>query len=80
MEIMPSSNFPASIPGFLFGSYLVTRIAKISYVEGMYLYDAKTALTVLILLFGFNILFGLLPVMRTMVKRPAAILARTDVN
>ena len=30
--------------------------------------------------YGINLLFGLLPVMRTMRKTPAAILSRTDVN
>ena len=70
----------ASVPGFLGMSYLVTKLQGISYMEDMFLYDTKTALTALILIFGFNIVFGLLPVMRTMVKKPAAILARTDVN
>ena len=28
----------------------------------------------------FNLLFGLLPVIHTLIKRPAEILARTDVN
>jgi hypothetical protein len=28
----------------------------------------------------FNVVFGLLPVFHTLIKRPAAMLARTDVN
>ncbi len=34
----------------------------------------------LILIYGLNLIFGLLPVFRTIRKRPAAILSRTDVN
>ena len=46
----------------------------------MFVCSPETILGSLILIFVFNLLFGLIPVFRTLIKRPAAILARTDVN
>jgi hypothetical protein len=46
----------------------------------MFVCTPQTVLVSLALIFGFNLIFGLLPVFHTLIKRPAAILARTDVN
>ncbi len=70
----------ASVPGWLMMNYLVSKLQGISYLENMFVCSPETVIGSLILIFAFNLLFGLMPVFRTLIKRPAAILARTDVN
>ena len=70
----------ASLPGWLLMNYIVNKLQGVSYLSSMFVCDARTVLASLILIFGFNLLFGLMPVFTTLIKRPAEILARTDVN
>ena len=70
----------ASIPGWLLMNYIVYKLHGVSSFSDMFVCNAQTVLISLILIFGFNLLFGLLPVFHTLIKRPAEILARTDVN
>jgi putative ABC transport system permease protein len=70
----------ASLSGYIFMSYIVSRLANIKYLEDMFLMTPRVFVTGLVVIFIFNIVIGLLPVFSTMRKTPAAILARTDVN
>lgn len=70
----------ASIPGWLLMNYFIYKLHGVSYLSSMFICTPQTMMISLVLIFGVNLLFGLLPVMHTLVKRPAAILARTDVN
>jgi hypothetical protein len=70
----------ASLPGWLIMNYVVSKLQNVTYLSNMFVYSPQTVLASLALIFAFNLLFGLLPVIHTLVKRPAAILARTDVN
>ena len=70
----------ASLPGWLLMNYVTSRLQNVSYLSNMFVCTPQTVLVSLILIFMFNLLFGLLPVMHTLIRRPAAILARTDVN
>jgi len=70
----------ASIPGWLLMNYIVSKLQNISVVSDMLICNQMTVLGSLAIIFAFNLLFGLIPVMHTLAKRPAAILARTDVN
>ena len=70
----------ASIPGWLLMNYIVSKLQSISAVADMLTCNQMTVLGSLAIIFAFNLLFGLIPVMHILVKRPAAILARTDVN
>lgn len=70
----------ASLSGYIFMSYIVSRLATISYLEDMYLMNPQVFGVGLVVIFVFNIVIGLLPVYSTMRKTPAAILARNDVN
>ena len=70
----------ASVPGWLLMNYIIYKLQGISYLSGMFASTPVTVLGSLAIIFGFNLLFGLLPVFHTLIKRPAAILARTDVN
>lgn len=70
----------ASLPGWLLMNYIVDKLQGVSYLSSMFVCDARTVLASLALVFGFNLLFGLLPVFHTLIRRPAEILSRTDVN
>jgi len=70
----------ASVPGWLMMNYLLSKLQHISLLEDMFAVTPQTMLISLVVIFFFNLLFGLLPVFHTLLKRPAAILARTDVN
>lgn len=78
-EIMAISTI-ASLPGFLFMAFLITRLVRVSYLRDMFLMNTGVMLVCVIVIYGLNIIFGLMPVWRTIRKTPAAILARTDVN
>lgn len=70
----------ASLPGFLIMAYILSKLSEISYFSKMFLIDPRVLGISLVLIYGFNLIFGLLPVFRTIRKTPAAILSRTDVN
>lgn len=70
----------ASLPGFLFMSYILYKLSNMRYFSDMFLVTPAILGLCLALIYGFNLIFGLLPVFRTIRKRPAAILSRTDVN
>ncbi len=70
----------ASLPGWLFMNYVIYKLQDIEAISGMFICNAHTILISIAIILIFNVVFGLLPVFHTLVKRPAAILARTDVN
>lgn len=70
----------ASMPGFIFMAYALNKLSGYSTFNDMFLVNTPMLIICVVILYGFNLLFGLLPVFRTMRKRPAAILSRTDVN
>lgn len=70
----------ASVPGFLFMAYILDKLSGYTIFSNLFLINGKVIGLCLLLLYGFNLVFGLLPVFRTMRKRPAAILSRTDIN
>lgn len=70
----------ASMPGWLLMNYIISKLQNVSYLSSMFVCTTQTVLVSLVLIFAFNLLFGLMPVFHTLIRRPAAILARTDVN
>ena len=70
----------ASIPGWLLMNYVISKLQNVSYLSNMFICTPQTVLISLALIFAFSLLFGLMPVAHTLIRRPAAILARTDVN
>lgn len=70
----------ASVPGFLFMSYILKKLSGFTLFSNMFLVSPTVMGLCAVLLYAFNLIFGLLPVFQTMRKRPAAILSRTDVN
>lgn len=78
-EIVAISTI-ASLPGMLFMSLVISRVVNIDAFENMFMINPGIMLVCLIVIYGLNLIFGLLPVWRTIRKTPAAILSRTDVN
>ncbi len=78
-EIIAISTI-ASLPGMLFMSLIISRVVKMSMFQERFMINPGICLVCLIVIYGLNILFGLLPVWRTIRKTPAEILARTDIN
>lgn len=70
----------ASMPGFLFMAYILKKLSGYNFFADMFLVNGPVLGVSVVLLYGFNIIFGLIPVFKTMRKRPAAILSRTDIN
>ncbi|MDO4485113.1 MAG: ABC transporter ATP-binding protein/permease [Bacillota bacterium] len=70
----------ASMPGFAFMAYILNKVSQMQWFEDSFLINPSILILCVIVIYGFNIVFGLLPVFRTIRKTPAAILSRTDVN
>ncbi|MGN0704628.1 MAG: ATP-binding cassette domain-containing protein [Lentihominibacter sp.] len=70
----------ASMPGFAFMAYIIYKLSQMQWFSDMFYMDSMVLVLCAVLIYGFNIVFGLLPVFRTIRKTPAAILSRTDVN
>lgn len=70
----------ASLPGFVLMAYILHKLSAMTYFSDIFLVTPAILLICLVLIYGLNIVFGLLPVFRTIRKTPAAILSRTDIN
>lgn len=70
----------ASLPGIVLCAYILNIINTIPFLERQFLITPITVIASLVLVYGFNLLVGLIPVFTTIWSRPAKILARTDVE
>ena len=70
----------SAIPGVLFISYVLNTLSAISYFKENYMVNSFTIILTIILLYIFNLIVGLIPVMRVVSQKPAAILARKDID
>lgn len=69
----------AAIPGIFVSYYILSLLTKISYLKDMLIINPTLLLYAILLVFIFNLIVGLVPVFNTLRKRPAEILARTDI-
>lgn len=70
-----------SLPAILLTYLVVNRAqATVPLLDGILYQTPMMLLGAIALIYGFNLLVGLIPVWNTMRKRPAAILARYDVD
>ena len=69
----------AGMPGFLLMAFALSKLSKVTYFSDIFLVNAPVIFVCLVLVYGLNLLFGLLPVWKTIRKTPAEILSRTDV-
>ncbi len=70
----------ASLPGAILMCLIMNELTKISFFEGNYAMNIVVVITSLILIYGLNMLIGLLPIKSTIRKTPAEILSRNDVD
>ena len=70
----------ASLLGFIVMSYILKGLVKLPILKDQFLFNTYVLLISIIIIFGFNILIGLLPVFNTLKKTPSQILSRTDID
>lgn len=70
----------ASTPGLLLMTYILKQLTNISILSRMFMININVIIISIILILGFNLIFGLLPVFTTIRKTPARILSRTDLE
>lgn len=70
----------ASLPGIILCAYILNIVNQIPFLERQFLINAPIVIFAIILVYGFNLLVGLIPVATTIISPPAKILARTDVE
>lgn len=70
----------AGIPGFALMAYIAKKLSTISTFQYTFLLTPTVALIAIGVIYLANIFFGLLPVAKVLLKTPAAILSRTDVD
>lgn len=70
----------ASMPGIILMTYILSTVSKVPYVGKMYVVNGITIGISVLLVYGFNIVVGLMPLFGVLRKRPAQILARHDVE
>ena len=69
----------ASVPGIILGAYIMKLLSNIEYLKDTIVINMPIVIFSIILVYVFNLIVGLIPVFNTMRKRPAEILARTDI-
>jgi len=70
----------ASLPGLIIMAYILKTLSTIKYLDGLFLINSTVLIISIILVYGFNLLVGLLPVFNTIRKTPAQILSRHDLD
>ena len=69
----------ASLPGILIMNYILYQLSFISLISDKFMVNLFTMLITILFVYIFNIIVGLLPVFKTLVKTPAQILSRNDI-
>ena len=69
----------ASLPGILICAYILKQISSVRVLKDTIIINPFIIILSIILVFIFNLTVGLIPVYKTIRKRPAEILARTDI-
>ena len=70
----------AGIPGIIIMASLLKELKKISIAESVFMINPFVIITSLVLIYGFNLLVGLLPIWNVIRKTPAEVLARNDID
>ena len=68
-----------SMLGVIFMTYIIKGLSKLPLVGKDYYMDTSVFILVVLFIYVFNILIGLLPVINTVRKSPAKILSRSDI-
>ena len=68
-----------SMLGVIFMTYIIKGLSKLPLVGNNYYMDTSVFILVVLFIYVFNMLVGLLPVINTIRKTPAKILSRSDI-
>lgn len=68
-----------SMTGVFFSSYVIYQLTTVSYYANKFLMNGTTVLTIVIIVYLFNLLVGLLPCALALRKTPAEIMSRSDI-
>ena len=69
----------ASMIGVALMSYIIYELSFIEYMSNKFMINYKIIILVVIFIYVFNLIIGLLPVKQTLRKTPAQILSRSDI-
>lgn len=70
----------ANVPAILLTAYVLNTISKVSYFSKYFVINIPIILLVIIGIYIFNLVIGLIPIFTTIIKTPASILSRYDVD
>ncbi|MEG3036601.1 MAG: ATP-binding cassette domain-containing protein [Bacilli bacterium] len=70
----------ASLPGIILMSYILKTLSTISFMQEYFFINTPIIILTILFVYCFNLIVGLIPVFNVIRKRPAEILARTDVE
>lgn len=68
-----------SMIGVIFMTYILKQLSNIPFIANNYYMDTNVFILIVLFIYVFNILVGLLPVINTIRKTPAKILSRSDI-
>lgn len=68
-----------SLVGVILMTYILSQLIEIEQFASKFMINYKVFILTVLFVYLFNILVGLLPVIKTLTKRPAQILSRTDI-
>lgn len=68
-----------SMTGVFFSSYIIYQLTTVAYYANKFLMNGTTILNMIIIVYLFNLLVGLLPCALTVRKTPAQIMSRSDI-
>lgn len=69
-----------SMVGVIFMAYVLDAVSKMEYVGRMYIINVGTIGLSVLIIYAFNIIVGLMPVLTVLRKTPSRILSRHDVE
>ena len=70
----------AGLTGIILMAYILSNIAKMDFFTNSFIINSSVVIISIILMYTFNIIIGLLPVLNVLRKTPASILSRHDIE
>lgn len=77
-EIIAISTL-GSMTGVFFSFYIIYQLTTVAYYANKFLMNGTTILNVIIIVYLFTLLVGLLPTILTLRKTPVEIMSRSDI-
>ena len=68
-----------SLTGAFFMAFIIKQLSSVNYFSNIYLMNYKILIIIIIFIYLFNLIIGLLPVNKVLRQTPSKILSRTDI-